>query len=142
MDFKVIKKSVLYDDWTLRDICIENSEKIDWYKIIILLEENKIKYLLNWKESNLESTMLNVSNYFINIEKNSLNLSIYIWSMQINWFFMLWNWDIFDINPLEILDKANFEKLYNFLSNISKILNKKLYITEEGEFNKILLNII
>ncbi len=138
MKFKLLKDKVFYEDWTLRDICVNFFDKIDWYKLILFLNQDNIYYQLNNENLNLDNSISKISLYFKNMNNNTLLLSIYLWKIRVNGFFMMWEWCILDISPKEIKNYDDLNILYKFLKNLSLSIDKKLYITPENSGDIIL----
>lgn len=135
------KKEVFFEDKTLRDVNITNISKLDWYKIIIFLKEKWINFSINNEKKDIDILMLEISNYFISQNGETILLTVDINNIKLNWFFMLWSGDFLDVNPIEVKEEEDIKNLINFLKEISILLNKKIYISPESSPETKLLEI-
>jgi len=139
MNFLELKEKVYYEDaGTFRDVNVDVVDKDDWYKIIIFLSDNNIAYQLNNEILCKDLSISKMDYYFENEGINSISLHIFIWNIVLMGFFMVWKYDFLHITPEEINNELDLEVLYIFLAKISKLLNKKIYITPENSKNIVL----
>jgi hypothetical protein len=144
-------KWIFEPDGTLRDIYVENVDIEDWKILIDYLNTN---YTVKYSSSEVNKID---KGYVIQLltdltgEMDLKTVSIIIDDIIINTHFFSINEIEFDVQPEEINSVISFEKILNFMNEISRILNKQLILTGENqiefplikvEFSKKLIKVI
>ena len=134
-------KWIFEPDGTLRDIYIKNVNIDIWIKLISYLNQKfDIKYGSNGANKiDLEYVTESLTNHDEKRERYSA--SIIIDNIIINTHFFFDQEIEFDLDPKEINSKSNFEKVLNFMTNISKILNREVILTGENQIEFPLITI-
>lgn len=132
-------KWIFEPDGTLRDIYVENVTIEDWKILIDYLNTNHIvKY---GPSEDLKSTNKIDKDYLIQLltgirgEMELKAVSIIIDNIIINTHFFTVDEIEFDIEPSEINTITDYEKLLNFMNDISQLLNKPLILTGENQID-------
>lgn len=130
-------KWIFEPDGTLRDIYVENVDIKDWKILIDYLNAN---HIVKYGPSDDNKIINRIDKDYLiqlltdNTGKMELRtVSIIIDSIIINTHFFKVGEIEFDIEPKEINSVANYEKVLNFMNEISRILNKQLILTGENQ---------
>lgn len=138
-------KWIFEPDGALRDIYVENVSIEDWKILINFLNDNHvIKFGITGENKIINKIDKQYITQLLVDETSEMECrtaSIIIDKIIINTHFFYDKEIEFDIDPKEI-DSANaFEKLVNFMNEISKILNRKVILTGENQVNFPLVEI-
>ena len=121
------------DGWLLRDIYIQDVSLTDWEKLIDFLN---CTYNLKFGEEDSKQIDKDyVVNYLTDNtgEIETKKLTIDLNGIKINCYFFLQDEIEFDINPTEIKQFSDFERLEEFMTEISKALRKQVTLTGEND---------
>lgn len=137
-------RNIYYKDGTLRDIYIEN---INLFEI-----EQWLTFVSDYYKASCYNTITDETTARIPIPKImelltrdedfNLIIRIYLGSILINTYIHSGIIDLeSDIDPREFKSEDNHQQFMNYLSNISKLLSKRLLVTSEGSPDLILLTV-
>jgi hypothetical protein len=129
-----IKTNIYFIDGSLRDIYVNNITENDWEKWVNYVNKN---YIINWNGKNKIDYKTIKNNWSNNIQSETAN--IFIEKIQINnHFFMEFE---NDIDPKEICGEYDHNNIINYMKNISKIMNKEIYLSVENYRKTYLIKI-
>lgn len=130
-------KWIFEPDGILRDIYVKKINIEDWK---ILIDYLNINYTLKYGPTGENSIANKIDKDYLirllNDEAGEMELktvSIIIDDIMINTHFFSINEIEFDIDPKEINSPINYEKILNFMNQISQILNKPIILTGENQ---------
>ena len=129
-------KWIFEPNGALRDIYVQETSIKDWGKIIDLINE---KYEVNcgdtgeYKDSQ-KIDKNHVIEYLIDEtgEKESKSASIVLGKIKLNCHFFLEDQIEFDIDPNEINSIEDFELIKNFMTDVSKLIDNQITLTDEN----------
>jgi len=132
-------KWIFEPDGALRDIYVKNINIEDWEKLIDFLNENHtIKFGTTSENKDINKIDKEYITKLLVDETKEMECktaSIIIEKIIINTHFF-YNKEIeFDIDPKEINSIYNFERLVNFMNDISRILSQKVILTGENQID-------
>lgn len=116
-----------YVDGSLRDICILDTDRSDWAKLLSYLPT---KYS---HEIKIDGTKVEHIELVDFLSRNRCNLLvIYLESISVHLIFFEEISIEFNIDPKEFVNTIQITNLIEFMSNISNVLSKKVFLTEEN----------
>ena len=128
-------KWIFEPDGGLRDIYIQEVLLSDWIKLIDFLNGNhSLKYTTSIKSSDKID-----KEYIIKYlqdksgELESVKVTVELDGISANCHFFLQDQIEFDIDPIEIKTIDDYEKVENFMSSISYLLEKQVTLTFEND---------
>lgn len=143
MNWTQLKKEIYYCDGSLRDIYVfqtnlEDNEKwtnlvnqlysVKWFNGLTQTEEQKIDIQV-------------IRGYLKGEHSLCSSANVYIDKIQINNHFFIDNQIENDISPTEINNIDDHEKIINYMSVISVLLDKPVILTPENEQETILIRV-
>jgi hypothetical protein len=134
-DWEKIKKNIYFLDGSLRDIYINNITKIEWKKWINHVNKN---YKINWINNKNKIDFEIVKN---NWEKDGASDTaiIFIENVQVKCHFFC-DFEN-DIDPNEIKSIYDHNCIINYMKDISKVLDKVIYLSAENARDNYLIKI-
>lgn len=123
-------------DGALRDIYIQNTSILDWKKVVDLLNaEYKLAFGISEKDSIDKIDFKFVEAMFTDKtgELEAKSATIDLSGIIVKCHFFVEEQIEFDVNPSEINSKIDFEKLTDFMKNISAKLEKQILLCGENE---------
>lgn len=144
MDWTELKSEIYYTDGSLRDIYIQNTDIEDNEKWCEFANNN---YEVNWfnglKQINEDKIEFETVKGYLNAEHEFISMaSIYIGKIQINNHFFEENEIQNDISPREIVTIEDHEKIIEYMSQMSVLLNKPVILTPENENKVVLIKVV
>jgi hypothetical protein len=134
MNWQQLRDGVYYCDGSFRDILIYNTTKNDWIAWADFVNQN---YTVSFKsyESERPKDKINMDTileYWEDVHDNCSSASVFIDNIRINAFFAADDEIENDITPLEINSIEDHIKLVKYMTEISRLLNKKVILTPEN----------
>ena len=141
MNWKKLKDKIYFWDGSWRDIYIPNTTEKDWNKWINFVNEN---YQVDWYNGKAEADQNKIDfNVILEYWNGNHDLcstaKIFIDKIQINAHFFDDQEIENDIDPREFKSITDHNRLMQFMKGISRILNKKVFLTPENEHETILI---
>ena len=142
MNWKSLKENIYFEDGSLRDIYVLETTYKDWQKWADFVNE-KYEVVFTDTETGLISDFIDMSTVkqFWDKDESIKRAKIKVDDFQINCHFFTEFEIENDISPNEIKSLANHKALTEYLTEISKLLNKKVKLTLENHENHILLEV-
>lgn len=144
MNWQKIKESIYYEDGSLRDIYILETNKDDWKKWVCFVNEHyHVLFSADGTETKHDKipwTM--IEGRLSGNHHSSCRASIYIDSIIINAFFFTEDQIENDITPSEITTLEAHKKLMNYMESVAALLNKPVRLTEENHPDQILVEVL
>jgi hypothetical protein len=133
---------VFFNDGSLRDIYVVDVNLTDWQKFFnwICTSTWDIVFYKDGHVSVYEETY--VAHFFEEKENHSILMSININDVLVNCHFFSEDEIEFDIDPNEVKSKSEANAVFEFMKNISKILDKESILTRENslEYPLVIVN--
>ncbi|HVW96247.1 MAG TPA: hypothetical protein VHA56_09810 [Mucilaginibacter sp.] len=135
MNWEKIKQDIYYLDGSLRDIFVTNTKKDNWLQWAEYVNKN---YNLEWYNGNTQTTVDKID-FSIVLEYWNGNTDLYstakifIGNIQINSHFFDDEEFENDISPKEFDNIQDHNLLVKYMSDLSKLFEKTIYLTPENE---------
>ncbi|MBT1710605.1 hypothetical protein KK062_20345 [Fulvivirgaceae bacterium PWU5] len=141
MHWQELKDKIYFEDGSLRDIYVLNTTKTDWKKWIDLVNE---KYIVEFYDAKTESTsdkidLKIVEEYWESNDRETIQAKIKLNSIIIMCYFFDDGEIENDIDPRGFKSMIDHDNFLNYLNDISVLLNKEVYVTDENTQSSILL---
>tara|TARA_B110001450_G_C17523349_1_gene441521 strand:- start:363 stop:860 length:498 start_codon:yes stop_codon:yes gene_type:complete len=144
MSWEEIHKTIYYWDCSWRDIYLFNSSRQEWTLLLQLLNSN---YEIEWHNPKTDETCSKIDveqivEFWDGNDELISTAKIFLDDLQINFHFFTDEEIEADLDPREFKKQEDHQKLLDFLTNISKHLNKEVFITPENapEYKLIRVN--
>lgn len=143
MNWIELKKKIYYCDGSLRDIYILHTNLEDNKKWIDFANKRyTVKWFNGLTQNNEQKINVEVVEGYLKGKHHlSSSASIYIDKIQINNHFFVDNEIENDISPKDINSLEDHEKIINYMTDLSSLLNKPVILTPENEQETILLSV-
>lgn len=143
MDWTLFEENIYYKDGSLRDIYIHGTTIEDWEKWVNFVNG---RYQLEWynglKDQKYNQIDFNVVlEYFKDYPDFSTSAIITIDNLNIHTYFLTSQEIENDINPKEFTSSEDHKKLMDYLTDVSKLLNKKVILTPVNTPEIILIEV-
>lgn len=129
-------KWIFEPDGSLRDIYVQNVSIEDWEKLIDLLNSKYIvRFGVNGEDTNPNQIDKEYVIEYLHDESGKMeskSVSIDIDHITMNCHFFMPDQIEFDIDPTEINSIEDFEKIENFMVEVSKLLENQVTLTVEN----------
>lgn len=129
-------KWIFEPDGSLRDIYVQNVSIEDWGKLIDLLNSKYIvRFGVNGEDTNPNQIDKEYVIEYLHDESGKMeskSVSIDIDHITMNCHFFMPDQIEFDIDPTEINSIEDFEKIENFMVEVSKLLENQVTLTAEN----------
>lgn len=129
-------KWIFEPDGSLRDIYVQNVSIEDWGKLIDLLNSKYIvRFGVNGEDTNPNQIDKEYVIEYLQDESGKMeskSVSIDIDHITMNCHFFMPDQIEFDIDPTEINSIEDFEKIENFMVEVSKLLENQVTLTAEN----------
>lgn len=142
MNWQELKDKIYFEDGSLRDIYILNTTKADWRKWVDLVNQ---KYIVEFYDAKTDLTSGKidfkvVEEYLESTgDRESIQAKIKLNSVSIMCYFFDDSEIENDIDPGEFKSMEDHENLLRYLHEISALLNKEVYVTDENTQESVLL---
>ena len=143
MEWQDLKKNVYYLDGSLRDIYINNVTNIDWQVWTDFVNKN-YKTSFHVYEKSITTDKIDFSvvlDYWKGNKDSSCMATVFVDDIIIKAYFFDSEQIENDLTPTEINSIDDHDKLLNYLTKLSKVLNKQVILTPENEVENILVAI-
>jgi len=143
MNWIELKDKIYYCDGSLRDIYVLQTNIEDNKKWTDFVNEN---YTVKWFNGLAQTDERKIDfevikGYFNGEHKLCSSASIFIDKIQINNHFFIDTEIENDISPKEIKSIDDHNKLIRYMTELSKVLDKKVILTPENEVETILISV-
>jgi hypothetical protein len=134
MDWKSLKEKIYYLDGSLRDIYVKDTTRNDWEKWIDLVNNNYSVEFYNGQTEKRENRIDKniVFDYWERKTDILGNATIKLDTIIIKCYFFIEQQIENDIAPAEINSIDDHNKLLSYLKDVSKVLDKKVFLTPES----------
>jgi len=134
MNWKTIKENIYFEDGALRDIVVYNTTKDDWKKWVDYVTTN---YKVSTCEYKTETTKDSIDfNYILDFwtGDNDCNAttSVAVDKAIVNAHYLTELYFENDIDPREIKSEQDHNGIMKYMTDISKLLNKKVIMILEN----------
>ena len=135
MNWKEFRNVIYYQDGSLRDIFIRETSLEDWRKWADYVTANyNVEFTIHEEKFTTNKIDFNIVVDFWNGKLNSpISATIYVGDILIKAYFFVEQEIDNDITPVEVKSLSDHNKLIEYLSGLSKALNKKVVVTPENE---------
>jgi hypothetical protein len=143
MDWQILKNKIYNCDGSYRDIYVHNTTKEDWqiwadfvnktYKISFHIYDTEVK------KDKVDLTK--IFDYWNGTQENRSTATVFIDNIQVNAHFFIAEEIENDITPNDINSMDDHNKLMNYMTNLSKVLNKAVVLTPENEADFVLISV-
>lgn len=144
MNWEEIHKTIYYWDGSWRDIYLFNSSRQEWTLLLQLLNSD---YEIEWHNPKTDETcskidVEQIAEFWDGNDELISTAKIFLDDLQINFHFFTEEEIEADLDPREFKKQEDHQKLLGFLSNISKHLNKEVFVIPENapEYKLIRVN--
>jgi hypothetical protein len=135
MNWQQLRNNIYYLDGSLRDIYVHETTKDDWIKWADFVNQN-YKVSFNPVGTNIVEDKIDINKAFencFNSEDGECSIAtVFIDDILVQIYFFLEEEIENDITPVEINSVDDHNKLVNYLTGVSKALNKKVILTPES----------
>ncbi|MBJ6117831.1 hypothetical protein JAO76_06495 [Pontibacter sp. BT310] len=144
-DWNSIKQELYYEDGSLRDILVLNTNREDWRKWSSLVNDNYKVEFYNGRTLKTESR-IDLEVVFSFWEDSGsfdepIKATIKLGEVNIMCYFFIESEIENDIEPREVKTEENHQAILSYLQSVADILGKKVVLTPEMEAETILLEI-
>jgi hypothetical protein len=123
-------KWIFEPDGELRDIYVQDVTLTDWSKLIDFLNLNcELRFGEDKTQIDKEYVLRFLADETGEMESCTLNVSLE--NLNLRCYFFLPDMIEFDIDPTEVKSIDDFNKIVQFITDISKVLNKQITLTME-----------
>lgn len=138
-----LKSAIYKKDGSLRDIYVFETTKTDW---LIWAEYVTQRYRLTYKvyEGDIVVPLIDfekVIGYWSGNRKNASTATFYIGNIMVNTHFFTEEEIEHDISPNDLVSEEDHNNLIGYMSNLSKLLNKKVALTYEDNPDFVLIEV-
>lgn len=143
MNWKTIKENIYFEDGSLRDIVIYNTTKDDWKKWVDYVTTN---YNVSTCEYETDTTKDSIDFGYIldfwagNNECNATT-SVALDKTVINAHYLTELYFENDIDPREVTSEQDHNSIMKYMTDISKLLNKKVIMILENSPEIVLVTV-
>ena len=143
MNWQILKDKIYYWDGSWRDIYVHNTTREDWQIWADFVNKNyKTSFHIYATEVREEKVDLTkIFEYWSGTQENLSTATVYIDNIQVNAHFFTDEEIENDITPAEIKSIDDHNKLMNYMTNISKALNKTVVLTPENQADIVLISV-
>jgi hypothetical protein len=135
MNWQQLRNNIYYLDGSLRDIYVHETTKDDWIKWADFVNQN-YKVSFNPVGTNIVEDKIDINKAFencFNSEDGECSIAtVFIDDILVQIYFFLEEEIENDITPVEINSVDDHNKLVNYLTGVSKALNKKVILIPES----------
>ncbi|WDM20734.1 protein export chaperone secb [Paenibacillus polymyxa] len=139
MNYDEVMSEVFFNDGTLRDIYVLDTETQEWALIFDYLESNEINYRVTI--DGLITRIRDIAELLKIKKEASIGITIEYSEIDICGHFYEGSVIEFDISPIQIDSEKKVDILMNFLKNLSRKLNKTIIITPEMTMEEVLAQV-
>ena len=137
MNWEYLKDNIYFSDGSLRDIYVLNTSRIDWENFIDFVNKNyKIEFNYFEKNGEFFSSKKIISEKVFErwdgINDLVVDATLNISGILIKCYFFSEDEIENDITPLEVKTLEHHHQLMDYLSSVSKILDKEVILTIEN----------
>jgi hypothetical protein len=144
-DWEILKKEVYFEDGSLRDIYVYNTDKADWEKWSNLINEQfEVEFINGFTlETGTRVDIDEVFRYWENREAiaGPFIAAIKLRELRVNCHFFEEGILENDISPREVKTEADHKAILEYLQAVSSVLKKRVIMTLENTEELILLEI-
>lgn len=143
MDWQILKDKIYNWDGSYRDIYVHNTTKEDWQIWADFVNKNyKTSFHIYDKEEKKDKVDLTkIFDYWKGTQENCSTATVFVDNIQVNAHFFTEEEIENDITPNEINSIDDHNKLMNFMTNLSKVLNKTVVLTPENQAETVLISV-
>lgn len=143
MDWQLLKDKVYYWDGSWRDIYVHNTTREDWQIWADFVNTNyKTSFHIYDTEARKDKVDLaKILDYWNGIKENCSTATVYIDNIQVNAHFFTDEEIENDITPNEINSMDDHNKLMDYMTRLSKVLNKTVVLTPENKSDFVLISV-
>ena len=143
MNWNELKNKVYHWDCSWRDIYVLQTTKLDWKKWVEYVNRNHRIEWYNGKKECVENTIdFEVIEEFWNGNHDLCSTAnVFVDKIQINAHFFNESEFENDIDPREFNSEEDHKKLCNYMSDLSKLLDKEVILTPENDHKTILFKV-
>jgi hypothetical protein len=142
MNWIDLKNKIYYEDGSLRDLYVSNTNSTDWKKWTVYVNH---RYKIHWFNTKTNGNQSEIDFAIVEEQWNvsaHMNLAkIYIDNLQINAHFFVDNEIENNIDPKELNSVDDHDKLLNYMKDISILLEKEVILTPENSPEIVLIRV-
>ncbi|MGN9167037.1 protein export chaperone secb [Paenibacillus jamilae] len=139
MNYDEVANEVFFEDGSLRDIYILDTDIQIWAIIFEYLESNEINYRVTI--DGLITRTRDITELLRIKKEASIGITIECSEIDICGYFYEGSVIEFDISPIQIDSEKKIDILMNFLKSLSRKLNKTIIITPEMTMEEVLVRV-
>ncbi|KAF6615106.1 hypothetical protein J2W97_000326 [Paenibacillus jamilae] len=139
MNYDEVANEVFFEDGSLRDIYILDTDIQIWAIIFEYLESNEINYRVTI--DGLITRIRDIAELLRIKKEASIGITIEYSEIDICGYFYEGSVIEFDISPIQIDSEKKIDILMNFLKSLSRKLNKTIIITPEMTMEEVLVRV-
>jgi len=137
MNWEYLKDNIYFSDGSLRDIYVLNTSRVDWENWIDFVNKNykiEFNYFDNDGKFVSSETIISekVFELWDGINDSTVDVTLNISGILIKCYFFSEDEIENDITPLEVKTLEHHHQLMDYLSSVSKILDKEVILTIEN----------
>lgn len=142
MHWKELKNQIYFEDGTLRDIYVLNTNIEDWEKWVDMVNK---KYRVEFWDGKTDLKIdridfVTVKEYWdLNGQRETITATIYLGSITVNCHFFDDSEIENDIDPREFKSEDDHIKLIHYLNDISISLGREVIVTDESIRDSVLI---
>jgi hypothetical protein len=143
MDWQYLKSKVYFLDGSLRDIYVHNTTKSDWQLWADFVNANYETSFYIYENEVEEKTIAlsKIFDYWDGLREYLSTATVYLDHIQINVHFFVGEEIENDISPKEIHSIDDHNRLINYMTRLSKVLDKVVVLTPENQANFVLISV-
>ena len=143
MDWKTLKEKVYYEDGSLRDILVKNTNIQDWASFVDFVNNN-YKIQIRDHDTVIENARIDINkviNFWEDLDLGRIDASIFVGNALINVHFFGPSDIENDILPQEILSIDDHDQIIAYMITLSKALNKEVLLTADSTEDEVLITV-
>lgn len=143
MDWQILKDKIYYWDGSWRDIYVHNTTKEDWQTWADFVNTNYRTsfHIYDTETRNDKVDLTKILDYWNGTKENCSTATVYIDDIQLNAHFFTDEEIENDITPNEINSLDDHNKLMDYMTRLSKVLNKTVVLTPENQSDFVLISV-
>jgi hypothetical protein len=143
MDWQILKDKIYYWDGSWRDIYVHNTTKEDWQTWADFVNTNYRTsfHIYDTETRNDKVDLTKILDYWNGTKENCSTATVYIDDIQVNAHFFTDEEIENDITPNEINSLDDHNKLMDYMTRLSKVLNKTVVLTPENQSDFVLISV-
>jgi hypothetical protein len=134
-----LRSKVFYCDGSYRDIYVRNTSESDWEVFIQFIRSEQLPIEMYKDGVRIEFDNLSPREIFNLTEQFAISMSILLDAVSIHCNFFTIDEIELDIDPIEVTNDYQFNRVTEFLVKLSNVMNKEVVLTPENCHDYIIL---